>query len=126
MGGRGTFASGKNDTPFVSRTVGLFHGIKVLEGIGARHNLPEEAHTSLAYAKLFKDGNLQMLRFYDENKFLRVEIGYHPEPGLTGHHQPIYHIHTYTRLFERSHARFLTREEVSLYGRYFTQKGHLQ
>ena len=31
MGGRGTYASGRN-VPFVYKTVGLFHGVKVLEG----------------------------------------------------------------------------------------------
>lgn len=126
MGGRGTFASGKYDTPFVYRTVGLFHGIKVLEGIGARHNLPEEAHTSLAYAKLFKDGNLQMLRFYDKDKFLRIEIGYHPEPSLTGHRKPIYHIHEYTPgNFSSRPPRRFTKEDIMHFGKYLTKQGAL-
>jgi hypothetical protein len=33
MGGRHTYAAGRN-LPFTYRTVGLFHGIKVLEGTG--------------------------------------------------------------------------------------------
>jgi len=43
MGGRNTYAAGKN-APFTYKTVGFFHGIKVLEGLGGKHNLPEEAH----------------------------------------------------------------------------------
>ncbi len=58
MGGRNTYAAGK-EAPFLYKTVGYFHGIKVIEGTGNLHKLPEEAHTSTAYAKLFKDGNLQ-------------------------------------------------------------------
>ena len=42
MGGRGTYAAG-NHAPFTYKTVGMFHGIKVLEGLGGKHNLPEEA-----------------------------------------------------------------------------------
>ncbi len=33
MGGRHTYAAG-NNVPFTYKTVGIFHGIKVLEGIG--------------------------------------------------------------------------------------------
>jgi hypothetical protein len=67
MGGRDAYAAGKG-VPFTYKTVGIFHGVKVLDGLGKLHNLPEEAHSSPAYAKLFKDGNLQMLRFYDKQE----------------------------------------------------------
>lgn len=126
MGGRGTYATGNMSHPFTYRTVGRFHGIKVLEGLGGRHNLPEEAHSSSAYAKLYKDGNLQMLRFYDKDKRLVLEIGYHPEPRLTGHRGDVYHIHTYTHDFRRSEARLLTHEEIARYGKYMTKEGHLK
>lgn len=43
MGGRNTYAAGKN-APFTYKTVGIFHGIKVLEGLGGKHGLPEEGH----------------------------------------------------------------------------------
>ena len=122
MGGRGTYAAGR-DVPFVYKTVGLFHGIKVLEGSGGRHGLPEEAHSSTAYAKLAKDGNLLMLRFYDKDKFLTMDIGYHAEPALTGHYKRVYHIHAYDRQFNRTPARLMTPEEIALYGKYCTVKG---
>lgn len=122
MGGRNTYAAGKN-VPFVYKMVGVFHGIKVLEGVGGKHNLPEESHLSEAYVKLFKDGNLQMLRFYDKNKHLKVEIGYHAEPDLTGHHKPVYHIHEYGSDFSRSDPRLLTPMEIQKYGKYLTKEG---
>ena len=125
MGGRNTFAAGR-DVPFVYKTVGVFHGVKVLEGTGDRHNLPEEAHSSEAYAKLAGDGNLVMLRFYDKDKFLTTEIGYHPEPELTGHRRRVYHIHFYDRQFHRTPARLLTPEEIKKYEKYFTVKGAFQ
>lgn len=123
MGGRGTFASGLENTPFEYKTIGVYHGIKVLEGIGSKHDLPVESHSSPAYAKLFKDGSIQMIRFYDSNKFLYLEIGYHPEPKLTGHSRPIYHAHDYTQSFQRSSARFLTDDEKNNYKEFFDVKG---
>ncbi len=127
MGGRGTYASGNKNQPFTYRTVGTFHGIKVLEGIGGKHNLPEEAHSSLAYAKLYKDGNLQMLRFYDKDKYLVLEIGFHPEPELTGHRRHVYHIHEYSRdNFKKRPRRLFTEEDVKKYGKYLTIEGSLK
>ena len=126
MGGRGTYAAGKANTPFTYKTVGYFHGIKVLEGIDGKHNLPEESHSSEAYVKLYKDGNLQKLRFYDENHYLVLEIDCHREPSLTGHYENVYHIHEYTREFKRTPARLLTDEEIKQYSIYFTLKGHLR
>ena len=122
MGGRHTYAFG-NDVPFVYKTAGVFHGVKILEGTGGKHGLPEEAHTSEAYAKLARDGNLLMLRFYDKDKFLTTEIGFHAEPKLTGHRRPVYHIHFYDRDFNRTPARLLAPEEIKKYERFFTVKG---
>lgn len=127
MGGRHTYAAGKMDTPFTYKTVGMFHGIKVLEGLGGKHNLPEEAHTSSAYAKLCKDGNLQMLRFYDKDKYLVLEIGFHPESSLTGHRRPVYHIHEYSRdNFDHRPPRLFTQDDIKKYGKYLTVEGHLK
>ena len=125
MGGRNTYAAGR-DVPFTYKTVGIFHGIKVLEGVEGKHNLPEEAHSCLAYAKLFKDGNLQMLRFYDQDKYLVLEIGFHPEPELTGHRGWVYHIHEYGRDFSSRSKRLFTPEDIEEYGKYLTKEGHLK
>ena len=127
MGGRGTYAAGNMSQPFTYKTVGRFHGIKVLEGLGGKHNLPEEAHSSLAYAKLFKDGNLKMLRFYDKDKYLVMEIGYHAESTLTGHRRPVYHIHEYSRgNFNDRPPRLFTKDDIEKYGKYLTVEGHLK
>lgn len=127
MGGRGTYAAGEMSTPFTYKTVGTFHGVKILEGLNGKHNLPEESHSSQAYAKLFKDGNLQMLRFYDKDKVLRLEIHYHPEPLLTGHNGHVYHIHEYpSGDFSRRLQRLLTAEDLARFGKYLTVKGHLK
>lgn len=125
MGGRKTFASGIQ-VPFRWKMVGLFQGVKVLEGTGGLHKLPEEAHSSDAYVQLFPDGNLQMLRFYDKDHFLTAEIGFHPEPQLTGHSRSVYHIHFYDRKFHRTDARLLTPVEIEKYEKYLTKKGCLK
>lgn len=125
MGGRRTYASGIQ-VPFRWKNVGLFRGVKVLEGTDGLHKLPEEAHSSGAYVQLFPDGNLQMIRFYDKDHFLTVEIGYHPEPDLTGHRRPVYHIHEYGRDFSSRSKRLFNEEDIGKYGKYLTLKGHLK
>ena len=52
MGGRGTFAAGRN-VDFTYKTVGTIEGVKVLEGMYGKHALPEESHSSKAYIKLY-------------------------------------------------------------------------
>lgn len=123
MGGRGTYAAGKANTPFTYKTVGIFRGVKVLEGLAGKHNLPEEAHSSEAYAKLFKDGNLQMLRFYNKDKYLTLEIGFHKEKELTGHDRPVYHIHEYSRDFKTRTKRLFTQADIEKFGRFLTKEG---
>jgi hypothetical protein len=101
MGGRGTFAAGKS-VDYTYETVGYVEGIKVLKGIDGtgKHGLPESAHSSLAYIKLKPDGTFHEMRFYDKNHILYLEIGYHPEPSLTGNNQTnVLHYHTYNPSF---------------------------
>lgn len=94
MGGRGTYASG-NEVPFTYKTVGKMYGIKVLQGLGGVHGLPEEAHSSYSYIQLKKDGTVHAIRFYGPDKLLRFEIAYHPEPHLDPSGNPILHYHVY-------------------------------
>lgn len=63
MGGRGTFASG-NNVAYTYKTVGKINGVKVLKGIGGKHSLPEESHTSNAYIKLKPDSSFHEMRIY--------------------------------------------------------------
>lgn len=100
MGGRGTFAAGRN-VEYTYEKVGEIEGVKVLfgkKGTGL-HDLPAESHSSNMYIKLHKDGTLNMLRIYDKDHYLVTEIGYHPEPSLTGNHEPVLHVHYYDRFF---------------------------
>ena len=81
MGGRGTFASG-NNVAYSYKTVGKIAGVKVLQGIGGKHSLPEESHSGQAYIKLKPDGTFHEMRIYDKNHFLIAEIAYHVEPNI--------------------------------------------
>lgn len=58
------FAAG-NSVGFSYKEVGKIHGIKVLQGIGNQHGLPESAHTSKAYIKLDDKGVFREMRFYN-------------------------------------------------------------
>ena len=127
MGGRGSFAIGAL-SPYSYRTVGKVEGVKVLEGIGGKHGLPESAHSSSAYIKLNPDGTFREIRFYGKDHVLKMEIAYHPEPSLTGNrHTPVLHYHLYSSSFSktraapfiRTAARLLTDEMKTEYRRYF-------
>ena len=120
MGGRGTFASGKNGADSYE-TVDKIHGVKVLKGINGKHSLPEEAHSSRAYIKLKPDGTFHEIRIYDKDRYLVKEIAYHPEPNLTGNrHENVLHVHEYKRdNFGDRPARSLTQEEYRKYKKYF-------
>lgn len=118
MGGRQTFASGKT-VDYVYKTVGYREGVKILEGIGNHHQLPEEAHSSEAYIKLQPNGDFSMMRIYDKAHYLTTEIAFHPEKDLDPSRKPILHIHHYERdNFDNRPARLLTQEEYNKYRKY--------
>jgi hypothetical protein len=117
MGGRGTFAAG-NDVNYTYETVGMFEGVKILQGLGNKHDLPAESHSSSAYIKLHPDGNLNMLRTYDSEHYLTMEIAYHPERKLTGTADNVLHVHYYDREFNRTDAAYLDRKTFEKYKRY--------
>lgn len=119
MGGRGTYALGKN-VPYTYETVGYIDGIKVLQGLPGHKGLPVEAHSSTAYIQLYPDGTFHMLREFDKEHYLVREIAYHPEPKLSGNHDPVLHIHEYQRDdFINRPARLLTDAEKNKYKRFF-------
>lgn len=120
MGGRGTFASG-NSVAYNYEAVGTIAGVKVLKGIRNKHSLPEESHSSWAYIKLKHNGIFHEMRIYDKDHYLITEIGYHPEPNLTGNrHKNVLHMHEYKRdNFHDRSVRELTREEKEKYKKYF-------
>ena len=127
MGGRGTFAAGML-VEYNYEKVGEIGGVKILQGTGTSHGLPESSHSSGAYIKLKPDGTFHEMRFYDKDHVLYMEIGYHPEQSLTGNRStPVLHYHLYderfsrnkTGAFERTKAQFLTEEMERKYGKYF-------
>ena len=120
MGGRGTFAAG-NPVPYSYETVGNIEEVKVLQGIGDKHDLPVEAHSSGAYIQLYPDGNFKMLRFFDSEHYLVKEIGYHPESKLDKSRKPILHIHEYPvhDNFIKRTTRLMTEEEYEKNKKYF-------
>lgn len=122
MGGRGTFAAGKQ-VPYSYETVGTVEGVKVLRGISGKHGLPEEAHSSAAYIKLKPDGTFHEMRFYDERHYLTMEIAYHPEPNLNDGNRTenILHVHEYRQHdnFKMRPAHRITRQEYETYKRFF-------
>ncbi len=84
MGGRGTFASGKN-VAYTYETVGKIADVKILEPINktASLKLPEESHTAgNKYVLLDSDGVFHQYREYNSNHEVVFEIGYHYEPSL--------------------------------------------
>ena len=120
MCGRGTFAAG-NNVAFTYKTVGYIEGVKVLEGMGKKHDLPVEAHSSSAYIKLYPDGNFKMLRFFDKEHYLTFEVGYHPETELDKIRKPILHVHEYPEHdnFKKRTTRLMTEKEYDALKKYF-------
>ena len=81
---------------------GKYKGIKVLRGIDGtgKHGLPESSHSSTAYLKMNPDGTFNMMRIYDKNHNLRLEIAYHVEDQLGA--GKILHYHTYGTSFSQN------------------------
>lgn len=106
MGGRGTFAAG-NPVPYTYEVdtsfspYGKYKGIKVLRGIDGtgKHGLPESSHSSTAYLKMNPDGTFNMMRIYDQNHNLRLEIAYHVDDQLGS--GKILHYHIYDTSFSQ-------------------------
>ena len=102
-------------TIFVTKT-----GVKILVGSNSSyHSLPDLAHTpNSVYAKLYPNGCLKEMRFYDEKGKIIVEIAVHSEPNINnGSREPIVHFHKYDGL-QRSQAYNITPEIKEKYKEY--------
>ena len=117
MGGRGTFAAGRN-VEFTYKAVGTIHGVKVLKGIGNKHALPEESHTSDAYIKLKPDGVFHEMRIYDKNHETTLDIAFHRELKLDPSGNNVLHIHRYEPGFKRQKAEPITKEIYDKYSKF--------
>lgn len=112
MGGRGTFASG-NSVALKYKTVGELHKVKVVEGTGGLHGLPEESRSSNVYVRLNPDGSTRQLRIYNDDHTACCDIEFSPHQG-----QKSLHIHEYVN-GERLKPRPLTAEEYEKYIKFF-------
>lgn len=112
MGGRGTYAVGKN-VSYTYKTVGKIEGVKVLKGLVGKHGLPEEAHSSSSYISLYNDGSVKQIRVYNKDHTSFVDIEYSVHQG----HKKL-HAHDYIA-GERQKARDLSDNELKKYSRFF-------
>lgn len=118
MGGRGTFANGKN-VGYTYETVGLIEGVKVLQGVNGKHNLPEESHRSKAYILTDSNGKFVRYREFNSDHTSKFDIDYHPEKRISGNYYPIFHIHEYKKGVRAPLGRVLTDGEYAKYKKYF-------
>ena len=112
MGGRGTFASGKN-IAYSFKTVCKIGGVKVLKGLHGKHGLPEEAHSSEAYISLYPNGSFKQMRIYNKDLTARIDIEHSIHQG-----QLSLHAHDYTD-GARQPVRPLTDGEIALYEKFY-------
>lgn len=109
MGGRGTFAAGKN-VPYRWETIGYYNGVKMVDLIDKRlaRKLPEESHSSKAYILFDRNGVFHQYREYNDDHTVSFEIGYHVEKNLRPDGQAVLHYHKYTNGFEKRESGLLT------------------
>ena len=103
MGGRGTFAAGKN-VEYQYKTVGFVDGVKIINPIDKTKSLklPEESHSSIGYVLYDKNGVFHQYREYNANHEVVLEIGYHHEKSLgIG---DILHVHEHIKPGVEHHA----------------------
>lgn len=118
MGGRGTYAAGKI-VAYTYETINYIEGVKVLQGLNGRHNLPEESHSSNAYILTDDKGNFIRYREFNEDHTTKFDIDFHPEKKISGNYNPIFHIHEYKNGIRSKLGRMLTESEYEKYRKYF-------
>ena len=103
MSSRGSKIRNGHVTTSEFKTVKEIYDGKVLIGTGNNHGLPDYSHTpGSVYIKENPDGTFRELRKYDEKGFPVIEIGYHPEPNLTGNRsEKVLHYHTFDKKLGR-------------------------
>ena len=100
----------------------MVYDAKVLIGATSQqHGLPDYAHSpNSKYIKENPDGSFREMRIYNSLGFPMIEIGYHPEPKLTGNrHQSVLHYHTFDSNLNRTLVgRLSTTENAAIYKTY--------
>ncbi len=121
MSSRGTVAANGHVTTNEYTTSKMVHDAKVLTGNDGRHGLPDYSHSpNSKYIKENKDGSFRELRDYDDKGHPIIEIGYHPEPNLTGNrHERVLHLHTFKDNLDRVMGGKLSpTEHADIYEKY--------
>ena len=103
MSSRGTVIENGHVTTNEYETIKTVYDAKVLVGKEGRHGLPDYSHSPQSiYIKENPDGTFRELRIYDEKQHPILEIGYHPEPQLTGNrHEYTLHYHMFKDNLDR-------------------------
>lgn len=122
MGGKGTFADGKN-VPYTYEKIGEINGVKILEPLNKSSSLklPEESHSSSSYVVLDKNGIFHQYREYNKEHLPVFEIGYHFEKGISEAGEHVFHVHEYSKpgVDNRKPARKITQAEYEKYKKFF-------
>ena len=72
------------------------------------------------YIKLNPNGSFKMLRIYDKDHFLKLEIAYQYEGNLKNDKNgKVLHYHEYKKDFSRTKAKPITKEMYDKYKKYF-------
>lgn len=95
---------------------------KILTGITKQqHGLPDYAHSpGSKYIKENPNGTFREMRIYGDLGYPIMEIGYHPEPKLTGNrHEYVLHYHILDASLNRTlGGKISSTENVEIYERY--------
>ena len=119
MGGRGTYAAG-NNVAYTYMTTEKIEDVKVLKGVGAKHDLPMESHSSEAYIKIDDKGIFKRLRVYEKNHLAKLDIDYHLENGkMELHYHTFEYGSRYKNGMRRTPGKPATTEMVEKYKKYF-------
>lgn len=105
MSSRGAKIKNGHVTTTEYQTARMVEDAKVLKGsTSQQHGLPDFSHSPNAkYIKENPDGSFREMRVYNEEGFPVIEIGYHPEPNLTGNrHEKVLHYHTFDAELKRT------------------------
>lgn len=124
MSSRGSLAKNGHVTNKDYETIRITeNGVKILNGIGNNHSLPELSHSpNSIYAKLKDDGTLHELRFFNSEGYPVFEIANHPEPRLNGGDRKtnVLHIHTFDGM-NRNPAMHMDNKTKVKYYRYLKE-----
>jgi len=122
MSSRGAVIKNGHVTPDEYDIVRSVYDASVLIGkTKQQHGLPDYSHTpNRKYIKENPNGTFREMRVYDSECNPIIEIGYHPEPKITGNrHENVLHYHTFSSDLSRHMGGELSKSQTpELYEKY--------